>query len=557
MSAENTSVIPGKLLRDALCSAAVRIEQDRKMIDELNVYPVPDGDTGTNMSMTMHAAKRELSVLPDSVSVSEVADKTASAMLRGARGNSGVILSLLFRGFAKGLAGLEEADGLQIANALEIGVQAAYKSVMKPTEGTILTVARMASQQAQLLARDNPDALEVFEEICSAGAHALSKTPEQLEILKKADVVDAGGKGLVTIWEAMLAVFQGQAPVLAVEEVPKKQEMTAIGRIDMEEEIKFTYCTEFMLEKKKDCPDAFKLRAYLETIGDCVVVVDDEEIIKVHVHTDNPGLALQKALEFGQFVNEPKPKIENMRIQHAGRVRAAQNALQDETYVRTEPEKPFGFVAVATGEGLENMFRELGADCVVRGGQTMNPSTEDILKAIHATPAKNVFVLPNNKNIIMAAEQTVSLADRNVYVLPTRTIPQGLTALMTFDDALDVEGNRIAMTRAAEKVSTGQITFAARDSELEGHSIRKGEVLALDNGKLAFTEKDPHRAAYKLVKKLVSSDSSFITLTYGQNVPEDMADQLCTKLQERYGDRIEVMLVNGGQPVYYYIIAVE
>lgn len=547
----------GKLLRDAICSAAIKIEQNRKMIDELNVYPVPDGDTGTNMSMTMNSAKRELSVLPDTATVSEVAEKAASAMLRGARGNSGVILSLLFRGFAKGLAGLEEAQGQDVANALEIGVQGAYKSVMKPTEGTILTVARMASQQAQLIARENNDEIAVWEEICQTGETALANTPEQLPILKKAGVVDAGGKGLLTIWEAMLAVFHGEASVSVAEETVKKQEVTAIGRVDLEEEIKFTYCTEFILEKKKDCPDSFKLRAYLETIGDCVVVVDDEEIIKVHVHTDNPGMVLQKALEFGQFVNEPKPKIENMRIQHAGRVREAQNAAQDETYVRAEPEKQFGFVAVAAGEGLETMFRELGADCVVRGGQTMNPSTDDILKAIHATPAKHVFVLPNNKNIIMAAEQAVSLADRNVYVLQTRTIPQGLSAMMAFDDSLDVEGNRIAMTRAFEQVSTGQVTFAARDSELEGHSIRKGEVLALDNGKLAFTDKDLNHGAFKLTKRLVNGESGFITITYGENVSEETAQQLYTKVQERFGEKLEVMLVNGGQPVYYYIIAVE
>ncbi len=547
----------GKLLKNAICSAAVKLEQNRKMIDELNVYPVPDGDTGTNMSMTMNSAKRELSVLSDTATISEVAEKSASAMLRGARGNSGVILSLLFRGFAKGLAGLEEAQGQEIANALEIGVQAAYKSVMQPTEGTILTVARVASQHAQLIARENADAIAVWEEICQAGEQALAKTPEQLEILKKAGVVDAGGKGLVTIWKAMLDVFHGEAPVTVTEEITRKQETTAIGRVDLDEEIKFTYCTEFILEKKKDCPDSFKLRAYLETIGDCVVVVDDEEIIKVHVHTDNPGLALQKALEFGQFVNEPKPKIENMRIQHAGRVREAQNAAQDETYVRAEPEKQFGFVAVASGEGLENMFRELGADCVVRGGQTMNPSTDDILKAIHATPAKNVFVLPNNKNIIMAAEQAVNLADRNVCVLQTRTIPQGLSAMLAFDDNFDVEGNRIAMTRAFEKVSTGQVTFAARDSELEGHNIRKGEVLALENGKLVFTDKDLNHGAFKLIKRLVTSESGFITITYGEAVSEEMAEQLYNKIQERFGEKLEVMLVNGGQPVYHYIIAVE
>lgn len=547
----------GKLLRDAICSAAVIIEKNRRSVDELNVYPVPDGDTGTNMSMTMSAARRELSVLPDTVTVGETAEKAASAMLRGARGNSGVILSLLFRGFAKGLAGMEEARGTDLANALEIGVQAAYKAVMKPTEGTILTVARMGAQQAQLTARENSDPLAVWTAACRGASEALEKTPEQLPILKKAGVVDAGGKGLLTIWEAMLAVLRGEAPAETESVKPESTTVVAVGREDLEEEIHFTYCTEFIVEKNKGCPDPFKLRAYLETIGDCVVVVEDEEIIKVHVHTDNPGLALQKALEFGQFINDPKPKVENMRIQHAGRVQEARNAAQDETYVRAEPEKPFGFVAVAAGAGLEKMFEDLGVDCVVRGGQTMNPSTDDILRAIHATPAQTVFVLPNNKNIIMAAEQAVSLADRNVCVLQTRTIPQGVSAMLAFDDSQTMEENRVAMTKAFERVSTGQITFAARDSDFEGHDIKKGEVLALENGRLAFTDKELNHAAYKLTKRLVNGDTGFITVMYGEDVREETADQLMSKIQEKYGDRIEVMLVNGGQPVYYYIISAE
>ena len=549
----------GKLLKAAISSAAVTIEKNRKAIDELNVYPVPDGDTGTNMSMTMTAARRELMVLSDDVTVAEVAEKAASAMLRGARGNSGVILSLLFRGFAKGMAGLEEANGKDIANALEMGVKAAYKAVMKPTEGTILTVARMGAQQAQLTAMETNDPINVFDETCKAAAQALAETPEQLPILKKAGVVDAGGKGLLTVWESMLSVFRGNEPAEPEEtSAPvKHNEQVAIGRVDLEEEITFTYCTEFIVEKKKDCPDSFKLRAYLETIGDCVVVVEDDEIIKVHVHTDNPGLALQKALEFGQFVNEPKPKVENMRIQHAGRVREAQNASQDETYVRAEPEKAFGFVAVCAGDGYEEMFREIGADNVVRGGQTMNPSTEDILKAIHATPARNVFVLPNNKNIIMAAEQAVTLADRNVIVLQTRTVPQGVSALLAFDESLDAEGNRISMTKAFEKVSTGHITFAARDSEIDGKRIKQGEVLALDNGRLAFTGRELNHTAYKLAKKLINSDTSFLTIAYGEDVSEETAQELCTKLQDKFGDRLEVILMNGGQPVYYYILSAE
>lgn len=298
------------------------------------------------------------------------------------------------------------------------------------------------------------------------------------------------------------------------------------------------------------------LRAYLETIGDCVVVVEDDEIIKVHVHTDNPGLAIQKALEFGRFVNDPKPKIENMKIQHEMRVKDEKITNRQE-FVPVRPEKDFGFVAVAAGHGLEEMFKDLGADCIIKGGQTMNPSTDDILKAIHATPARTVFVLPNNKNIIMAAEQAVNLADRNVCVLPTRTIPQGISALMAFDESDTFTDNRMEMIKAIERVSTGQVTFAARDSEYEGHNIKKGEIMAFNNGKLQFAEKDVNKAAYKLAKKMTKSDTSYITVIYGADVTEEQAESLIESLEAKLGSKIEIMLVNGGQPVYYYIISVE
>jgi DAK2 domain fusion protein YloV len=310
-----------------------------------------------------------------------------------------------------------------------------------------------------------------------------------------------------------------------------------------------------MLEKSENCPDPFMLRAYLETIGDCVVVVDDEKIIKVHVHTDNPGKALQKALEFGYFINDPKPKIENMRIQHQNKVKEAQQL--EAGFAPAVPEKEFGFVAVAAGHGLEALFTDLGVDVVVRGGQTMNPSTDDILRAILATPAKTVFVLPNNKNIIMAAEQAVKLTDKSVCVLQTRTVPQGISAMMAFDDSVGLAENRINMTKAFEKVSTGLITFAARDSEFEGHTIKEGEILALDNGKLAFTEKDINKATVKLTKKLAKNGASYVTVIYGSDVTEENAEQIQQLLQSKLSDKIEVMLVNGGQPVYYYIISVE
>ena len=550
-------MINGKLLKDAMMSAAISIANKKRSVDELNVYPVPDGDTGTNMSMTMGAALRALELMGEDVTVSQVADTAASALLRGARGNSGVILSLLFRGIAKGLNGLTEADCESMANALELGVSAAYKAVMKPTEGTILTVARMASVKAQECVHTTNDPVILWEEVCKEAEATLAKTPDMLPVLKKAGVVDAGGQGLLLIFQAMLEVFHGGSIAVPAEKAKEEKKVefsTAVGEFD--EVINFTYCTEFIVQKHPDSPDASKLRAYLETIGDCVVVVDDEEIIKVHVHTDSPGMALTKALEFGCFINDPKPKIENMRIQHENKVLEAKITKQQE-FRPAEQEKEFGFVAVAAGRGVESMFTDLGVDQVVRGGQTMNPSTDDILKAIMATPAKTVFVLPNNKNIIMAAEQAIKLADRNVCVLQTRTIPQGIAAMLAYDESASLADNRINMTKAFERVSTGQITFAARDSDYEGHQIKKGEILALDNSKLSFTDKDVEKAVVKLTRRLVKGDTSYVTLIYGADVTDEQAEHVQALLSAKLSDKIEVMLVNGGQPVYYYIISVE
>ena len=550
-------MINGKLLKDAMMSAAISIANKKRSVDELNVYPVPDGDTGTNMSMTMGAALRALELMGEDVTVSQVADTAASALLRGARGNSGVILSLLFRGIAKGLNGLTEADCESMANALELGVSAAYKAVMKPTEGTILTVARMASVKAQECVHTTNDPVILWEEVCKEAEATLAKTPDMLPVLKKAGVVDAGGQGLLLIFQAMLEVFHGGSIAVPAEKAKEEKKVefsTAVGEFD--EVINFTYCTEFIVQKHPDSPDASKLRAYLETIGDCVVVVDDEEIIKVHVHTDSPGMALTKALEFGCFINDPKPKIENMRIQHENKVLEAKITKQQE-FRPAEQEKEFGFVAVAAGRGVESMFTDLGVDQVVRGGQTINPSTDDILKAIMATPAKTVFVLPNNKNIIMAAEQAIKLADRNVCVLQTRTIPQGIAAMLAYDESASLADNRINMTKAFERVSTGQITFAARDSDYEGHQIKKGEILALDNSKLSFTDKDVEKAAVKLTRRLVKGDTSYVTLIYGADVTDEQAEHVQALLSAKLSDKIEVMLVNGGQPVYYYIISVE
>lgn len=547
-------MINGALFRDALISAAITIDNRKKEVDELNVYPVPDGDTGTNMSMTIGNSVGELRRLENNVTISETASKAASAFLRGARGNSGVILSLIFRGIAKGISGCTEAGCTEFAEALEAGSEAAYKAVMKPAEGTILTVARACAVKAREISLSTNDDVIFWTEICSEAEKILSRTTDMLPQLKKAGVVDAGGKGLVIILTAMKDIFAGGkiAEPLTVQE-SNDNFRTAVSEYD--DEINYTYCTEFMIEKKEDCPDPFMLRAYLETIGDCVVVVDDEKIIKVHVHTDNPGNAIQKGLEFGYFTNNPRPKIENMRIQHENKVKEVRDAEQGLT--PAEPEKQFGFVAVAAGHGLEAMFRDLGADVVVKGGQTMNPSTDDILKAILAVPAEVIFVLPNNKNIIMAAEQAMKLTDRSVCVLQTRTIPQGISAMLAFDETEGLAENRLHMTKAFERVSTGLVTFAARDSEFEGHQIKEGEILALDNGKLAFTEKDVNKAVLKLCKKLAKGDVSYITLIYGADVTEENAEQTRNLIQSKVSDKIEVMLVNGGQPVYYYIISAE
>lgn len=552
-------MINGNQLRDAYISAANHIMARRQEVDALNVFPVPDGDTGTNMSMTINAAVPELKLM-ENPTVAAVAKTAASALLRGARGNSGVILSLLFRGFSKGLAGKKEADGADFAQALTMGVEAAYKAVMKPTEGTILTVSRMAVERARVVAKTNTDAIAVWEEIVREAEAALEQTPEMLPVLKKAGVVDAGGKGLLIVFEGMLSVLRDG--IMIEDTQPKGGEgqetddfQDAIAQYDAD--ITFAYCTEFIVQKKEPNADSLKLRAYLESIGDSVVVVDDEDIIKCHVHTNNPGLALEEAVKYGMLC---KMKIENMEEQFAARKsQAAKENPKEEplAYVPVDPEIPYGIVAVAAGEGLQGLFRDLGANQVVSGGQTMNPSTEDILKAIHATPAQNVFVLPNNKNIIMAAEQAIKLADRNVCVLPSRTVPQGIAAMLAFDPDAELEQNQVNMSNALDTVSTGSITFAARDSDYDGHAIREGELLALDNGKLSFTDTDLARTCSKLVKQMLSRSSSFVTVYYGEDVTPEMAAQAEGAIRQRLPEDVELTVLNGGQPVYYFIISVE
>ena len=539
----------GKLLRDAIISGANNIYNQRQAVDELNVFPVPDGDTGTNMSMTIKNAAEELGNTPDGAFAGEVAKKAASAMLRGARGNSGVILSLIFRGLSKGLAGKETASAADLSAALKLGVDAAYKSVMKPTEGTVLTVSREAYENTASLASTGLSAAEFLEKYIEQAKVSLEKTPELLPALKKAGVVDAGGMGFIVILEGMLAVLSGGG-IIASEDDTKPSAPAAVAAAA--EEIKFAYCTEFIVQKSGS-RDSAALRAFLETIGDCVVVVDDEEIIKVHVHSNHPGKAIEEGLKFGELT---KVKIENMREQHNNVIKA-DKAAQKNKKLPVAPTKDTGFVAVAAGAGIEALFKDLGVDHVVRGGQTMNPSTEDILEAIEQTPAQNVFVLPNNKNIIMAAEQAVKLADRNVCVLQTRTIPQGISAMMNYNPDESFNANRGAMTEALDNVGSGQITFAVRDSEYDGHKIKQGELLAMDNGKIVFTEKNLTKALVKLTKRLISSQSSYITVLYGSDVTDDDANEAFEVLRDKISDDIDIVLVNGGQPVYYYIISVE
>ncbi len=557
----------GNLLRDAIISAANNLSNNKKAVDDLNVFPVPDGDTGTNMSMSIGNAARELERV-EGEPVGKVAQIAASALLRGARGNSGVITSLLFRGFAKGFKDADEITPENLEAAFEAGVEAAYKAVMKPTEGTILTVARIARDYVKAAVGEGKDALAVFEAGIEGAKVALAQTPELLPVLKKAGVVDAGGQGFVIILEGMLSVLKDGKMIASnnAAQIDDSDEESvsrnAAGELE-DFDINFPYCTEFIVNRNPECDkEPSELRAYLETIGDCVVVVDDEEIIKVHVHTDHPGNAIENALTFGALV---KLKIENMadqheRAKHDATNRAkkpAKNAERTETITSVEPTKPFGFVSVAAGEGLSALFSDLGADVVVSGGQTMNPSTDDILRAIEKTPAETVFVFPNNKNIIMAAEQAVPLATRNVIVIHTRTIPQGVTAMLNFDPDASANDNAITMGNVINGVSTGQITFAARDSEFDGKKINEGDLLALDNGKIVFTENDLEACLLKLTKRLIKNDSSFVTVFYGEEVTDEAAEGMLAALEAKFGGKVEFTLVNGGQPVYYFIISVE
>ena len=539
--------INGSDFSQLMISAAAAIEINKQKLNELNVFPVPDGDTGTNMSMTINAASADLRKA-EAPSLEQASSIAASAMLRGARGNSGVILSLLVRGMSRKLKGNAECDGALWAAALQEGVDAAYKAVMKPAEGTILTVARLAAAKAVRTAKRD----KCFENVHAAAIEeakiALDNTVNQNPVLKKAGVVDAGGKGWLLVLEAMVSALQGEEIVMpeGVSDAPVN-EQADFSSFDTED-ITFTYCTEFIISRENN-KDPEALRAFLSELGDSLVLVDDDEIIKVHVHTNDPGTALHEAISYGSFVTV---KIENMRLQHSDKVMQE----QDTQPKIAEPEKALGVVSVCAGDGLAAVFQDLGVDGIISGGQTMNPSTQDILEAVNKVPAETVFVLPNNKNIIMAAQQVDALTPKNVVVIPSKTVPQGITAMLSFNPDGTIEENEEALTEALATVDTMQITYAARNSDFDGYDIHEGDYLAIYGSALFGTDRDITVLLKSLAEKVKENDKSYITIYYGADITEDQA-QIAQEIFTEICPDADVNLLCGGQPVYYYLISAE
>ena len=554
--------INGAMFKEMLLFGTVSIAQAQQAINDLNVFPVPDGDTGTNMSLTIQTAAQELKKI-EPATVDQAASVTASALLRGARGNSGVILSLLFRGISKELKGCKEADGAAFAAALQEGVAAAYNAVMKPAEGTILTVSRLAAERAVNAAEEHNSVEYVIEQAIAQGEITLAQTTDMNPVLKKAGVVDAGGKGFLLILGGMLSALRGEErPELTEENAQEKADFAMLN----EEDITFTFDTVFIVRKSGRSIEPF--RRFLDGIGDSLVIGEDDEAFKVHVHTDIPGEALTEAQKYGTL---ELAKIENMRTQAqqlaaGGKAQSTDDleaieqeleAAEHENAGEAEPEKDFGFLAVCAGKGLANVFTDLGADGVISGGQTMNPSTESILKEIKKVPAHTVFVLPNNKNIIMAAQQCIGLTEKTVVVIPTASIPQGVSAMMAVDpDMSDADAIAKAMTDAAQCVSTAQITYAARNSDFDGFDIHEGDYLALLDGKLLGTDRDVSALLDGLSDEAASREAEFITVFYGEDVNEEAARKACDAFTRKCPDA-EVNLICGGQPVYYYIISIE
>ena len=535
----------GGLFRSMIINAAASIEINKQALNDLNVFPVPDGDTGTNMSMTINAAASDLRKMEDP-SLEKASSAAASAMLRGARGNSGVILSLLFRGISKRLKGCTACDGVLWAQALQEGVDAAYKAVMKPAEGTILTVARLAAAKAKQAADENNYIEYVQEAAFEEAKIALADTINQNPVLKKAGVVDAGGRGWVVALEAMLLALRGEDIIVPEGMATEVREQANFADFD-DEEITFTYCTEFIISRENDM-DPEKLREFLSSLGDSLVLVDDEEIIKVHVHTNDPGKALHEAMDYGSFVTV---KIENMRLQHTEKVMSEQELAPK----IAEPEKALGVVSVCVGDGIGEVFKNLGVDGLISGGQTMNPSTQDILEVVNKVPAETVFVLPNNKNIIMAAQQVNALTPKNVVVIESKTIPQGITAMLSFNPDGSVEENTEALTEALGTVETMQLTYAARDSDFDGFKIHEGDYLAIWNG-LFGTSRDIKVLLKALAEKVRDAGKDYITIYYGCDINEKQAQKTADIFTKLCPDA-DVNLINGGQSVYYYLISAE
>ena len=551
------TTIDARMLQKMFLAGAKNLETNKEWINELNVFPVPDGDTGTNMTLTILSAAKEAGAI-ENPTMADLAKAISSGSLRGARGNSGVILSQLFRGFTKEIANYDVIDSLVLAAAVTRAVDTAYKAVMKPKEGTILTVAKGAAEKVVELSETTDDLEEIISKTIEHAEYVLSKTPDMLPVLKQAGVVDSGGQGLVVVLKGAFDAFLGKE--IDFEITPQATAKVNTDAVADEVDIKFGYCTEFivMLEKKFTEKDELEFKAYLESIGDSIVCVADDEIVKIHVHTNDPGLAIQKGLSYGSLT---RMKIDNMREEHHEKVikeAEKQAAMQKAaTQAPAEPEKEFGFISVSAGEGLSEIFKGLGADYIIEGGQTMNPSTEDMLNAIARVNAKNVFILPNNSNIILAATQAASIEEnKNVVVVPTKTIPQGIAAMINFEMNKSVDENLSDMKDAIENVKTGQVTYAVRDTVIDDKEIKENDIMGLGDKTILSVGQDIEKTTLELIDKLVDDDSEFISIYYGADIDEETAEHLMSAVEETYPD-IEVALEVGGQPIYYYILSVE
>ncbi len=543
--------VNGEHLYYMMSNAANKLELQSEYVNSLNVFPVPDGDTGTNMSMTFRAAVKEIEGI-DNKNIGEVSKKLAKGALMGARGNSGVILSQILRGISKGLEGKEEADASEFANALLEGSKSAYKAVMRPTEGTILTIVRTAGEVAVALKEDN--ITELMREVCRESKIMLDKTPEMLPALKKAKVVDSGGMGLLIILQGMQEALENGLKVTTGTPQAVKSSVAKAQRSETmsEEDIKFGYCTEFIILGDSNHAEEFKSKVINK--GDSLVVVGYEDVIKVHIHTNNPGKVLEEAVKFGEL---SKIKIDNMREEHREMLEGMyEEAAETEESVAAGEFKKYAFISVAMGEGMKNIFKDLGVDYVIEGGQTMNPSTQDMLEAIEKLNAEHIFILPNNKNIIMAANQAAEISDKDIRVIPTKTIPQGITCITMFNPEADVEENTEELKEAMEMVKTTSVTYAVRDTEVDGKEIKEGNILGLVEGKIKEVGEDPYKVAEDLIDSLVDEDSELITIFYGKDCEEEKVDALIEKLEGKYED-LDVQCYKGEQPLYYFIMSVE